>query len=100
MKKFERTLDFIAANTVVADLRFPNEAAMIHRRGGIVVRLSRTGMPAVSGGSQHKSESSWEALTPDLRYELPWLHETDYKALFFKTAWDILRRVEEGSLSS
>jgi hypothetical protein len=42
-----------AANVVIADVRFPNEADAIKARGGTVIRINRHNLSAVNG---HKSE--------------------------------------------
>ncbi len=39
----------------ITDIRFNNEAAFVHRRGGVVVHVSRPGLPEIAG--HHASEN-------------------------------------------
>lgn len=43
-------------NVVISDVRFDNEAALIHKMGGVVVNIVRPDQKEI-GGSGHKSES-------------------------------------------
>lgn len=51
---------------VIDDLRFPNEAAMIRRHGGTIIRIERPGAlaPSAAGAASHASEH--QPITPDL----------------------------------
>lgn len=51
-----------AEHVVISDVRFPNEAAWLRGRGGVVVRVLRDGLPSVR---QHESESHADSITPD-----------------------------------
>lgn len=44
-------------NTVVTDVRFPNEVEGIEKRGGVVIRITR---PGVGPKNEHASENSLE----------------------------------------
>jgi hypothetical protein len=44
-------------NLVISDVRFPNEAAEIHRRNGIIIRVVRGG---VELPNQHHSETAYD----------------------------------------
>ncbi len=44
----------MAGNSVIVDLRFPNELAMVKRLGGVVVRITR---PGVGPCNEHCSEN-------------------------------------------
>lgn len=46
---------------VISDVRFPNEAAAIRKRGGVIWRITRTG----SGGDTHVSETVIDDIKPD-----------------------------------
>jgi hypothetical protein len=48
-------VDIPASNWVITDVRFPNEAKAIKDRGGIIVRVNRTGFGPVNG---HPSETA------------------------------------------
>ena len=49
-------------SVVIDDVRFPNEAAMIHDLGGELWRIDR---PGVSYDGSHESEGALEDITPD-----------------------------------
>ncbi len=64
----------LPARAVIADVRFPNEAAAIKARGGVVVRIVR---PTAGGAASHRddgravahaSETSLDSIKPD--YEI------------------------------
>lgn len=67
----QRTQDI--KNLVVTDVRFPNEAAYIKRRGGILINITKSNTPKVAG---HSSEvamdkfNDWDyTITNDGTYE-------------------------------
>ncbi len=53
------------AGVVVADVRFPNEAAAIRSLGGIIVLAERIGGPQATTTSSHASETAQAAIRPD-----------------------------------
>ena len=48
-------------NTIVSDVRFPNEAEAIRKRGGIIIKIERDGC----GGDTHSSETSIDDIKCD-----------------------------------
>jgi len=56
-KKLSRIPDFVPG-VVITDVRFPNEADMILRRGGHVYRVDRPGLPELG---EHASETAMES---------------------------------------
>lgn len=50
-------------NVVVDDLRFPNEADMVERMGGLIIRVDRPGAPI---DLTHESEKHIPSLRPDV----------------------------------
>jgi len=62
-RRIESTLE-LKLNTVVTDVRFPNEAQAIHEWGGLLVRVDRMEAKASGGIQNHASEVSmdfWKA---------------------------------------
>lgn len=59
----ERKIEAIAGPVVVTDVRFPNEAEMIRRRGGSIVRIERPGLERVN---EHSSETEIDKIEPDI----------------------------------
>lgn len=59
----EKSLDNITDKVIISDCRFPNEIDMIHRLGGIVIRVSRDDPDWIITGDIpadiHESEVSW-----------------------------------------
>ncbi len=49
-------------DTVITDVRYPNEGAWIQRNGGIVIRIDRPGVGPVNG---HESETLVDAVVAD-----------------------------------
>lgn len=49
-------------DVVVTDVRFPNEAEMVRKMGGYLVRVDRPGLPDDDG---HVSEHAWRSIVPD-----------------------------------
>jgi hypothetical protein len=49
-------------DSVVTDVRFPNEAEAIRAAGGFIVRVNRPYLPDLDG---HVSEHAWRSVTPD-----------------------------------
>lgn len=49
-------------SVVISDVRFPNEAAWVRARGGVIVRVVRDGLPSVR---QHESEAHADTIEPD-----------------------------------
>jgi hypothetical protein len=54
---------------VVADVRFPNEAAAIRERGGCIVRVVRPGWDLGGAAAQHASEVELAAIAEDFVIE-------------------------------
>jgi len=52
-------------NWIITDVRFPNEAAAIKERGGILIRINRPGIPQ----SDHISETALDSYEFDYVYE-------------------------------
>lgn len=61
VRAFDRARDR-RADTVATDVRFPNEAAYIHRHGGIIIRIDRPGVGPING---HDSETQVDAVEAD-----------------------------------
>lgn len=57
-----------AVSTVITDVRFKNEIHRIRDRGGIIVRLDRSGYDP---GDPHISEQEWRSVEPDVQYTFP-----------------------------
>jgi hypothetical protein len=53
---------------VFADVRFPNEAAAIKKKGGVLVRLVRKAGSPRKAGITHPSETEIERVRPDFVY--------------------------------
>lgn len=53
-------------DAVITDVRFPNEVAMIRRRGGYIVRVDR---PGIDESDAHVSEQLYRTVTPDVAIE-------------------------------
>lgn len=63
----ERTIDATDGDVVVTDVRFPNEAEMVRRYGGLLVRVRRPGFERPVNG--HVSETAWHGVESDLVVE-------------------------------
>lgn len=50
---------------VITDVRFENEAALVKRAGGMLVRIDR---PGLEDSDQHKSEREWRNVPSDWTY--------------------------------
>ena len=46
-------------NTVVTDVRFPNEARLIKKHGGVLVRISRPGFGPVNEHVSDRASENW-----------------------------------------
>lgn len=57
-------------NIVIPDVRFPNEAAWVHKNGGVMVRIARPDFDN-GVGTDHPSEASVEDLPVDFEYAVP-----------------------------
>jgi hypothetical protein len=55
---------FVASNTLVPDVRFPNEAATVKKVGGMLIKILRIDMP--DSGDGHASETSMDGVSVDL----------------------------------
>lgn len=51
---------------VISDLRFPDEAALVHELGGVVVRVVRPGGTGTGGTDTHASECGQAAIKADI----------------------------------
>lgn len=56
------TLSECGENAIISDVRFPNEADAIKKRGGIVIKVVRDG---VATGDYHQSETKINEIEPD-----------------------------------
>lgn len=56
-RKITSTLS--VGNTVVTDVRFPNEARLIKEHGGVLVRVSRKGFSAVNEHLSDRASENW-----------------------------------------
>jgi hypothetical protein len=61
----EKLSDFISkvtppSNWIVTDCRFPNEAQAIKDKGGIIVRIDRTGVSPVNAHPSETSLDNWD----------------------------------------
>lgn len=57
-------------NLVIPDVRFPNEAAWVHKHGGYIVRVHRPDFDN-GVGTDHPSESNIPKLPTDFEYTVP-----------------------------
>lgn len=57
--------DDIRDYTVITDMRFPNEIALVRELGGLVVKIVRENEYVSTAGS-HISETAWADVKPDL----------------------------------
>lgn len=73
----DATLRDLTGDIAVTDVRFPNEARAISRRGGTVVRISR---PGVKPANDHISENSME----DYNFDAYIHNDGDIDALKYK----------------
>lgn len=56
-------LRFCSPDTVITDVRFPNEAAMVRQLGGQIWQIRRPGYEA--GGTGHASDTAGDEFAPD-----------------------------------
>jgi hypothetical protein len=62
LKRFEKwMLDHRGERVAVCDIRFPNESELIRRLGGVVIRISRQGLPC----RDHASENGIDTMQVD-----------------------------------
>jgi hypothetical protein len=57
-------------NIVIPDVRFPNEAAWVHKNGGVMVRINRPDFDN-GVGTDHPSEANVPNLPVDFEYTVP-----------------------------
>lgn len=64
VERAEEAIEEIAGPVVISDVRFPNEVAMVRRRGGKVIRIERPGIEAVNGHiSEHAIQGEvWDGV--------------------------------------
>jgi putative protein kinase ArgK-like GTPase of G3E family len=55
-------------NVVIADVRFLNEAELIKRHGGIIIKIVRDNNNIYSSGDKHASEQEQKRIVPDITF--------------------------------
>jgi len=77
-------------NYVIDDVRFPNEAAMIHARGGKIVRVYRPAQEEAAAKDKHVSESGLDSEQIDCELRNSSCYVTDLEHTAIKTLEDLI----------
>lgn len=79
---------------VIPDLRFPNEALRIQSLGGVLIRVSRSGLTSVSNHSSETSLDKWENWNYKIQNDgtLKDLQEKVHKILKKEDLWQSAQR--------
>ena len=77
-------------NYVIDDVRFPNEAAMIHSHGGKVVRIYRPSQEEAAAKDKHVSESGLDSEQIDCELRNSSCYVTDLEHTAINTLGDLI----------